>query len=144
MHWVPNDSAPFVISVGSCTALVLMLTLSAPALRICWISESERMPPPTVSGRKSSSAARFISSMMMPRFSFDAVISRNTTSSAPCSLYRSARATGSPASRRPRKWVPFTTRPSLRSRHGMIRRVSTICKIWVCNPYLHFPASSAE
>ncbi|KAF5036937.1 hypothetical protein DSECCO2_569910 [anaerobic digester metagenome] len=50
------------------------------------MSSIVRMPPPTVSGRKSSSAARRITSMMVPRFSLVAVISRNTTSSAPCSL----------------------------------------------------------
>ncbi|OPY41904.1 MAG: hypothetical protein A4E41_00652 [Methanoregulaceae archaeon PtaU1.Bin066] len=131
MHWVPNFSAPLLSSDGSCTALVLMLTLSAPARRICWISSTERIPPPTVRGRKSWSAARSITSMMVPRCSFDAVMSRKTTSSAPCSLYRCASSTGSPASLKSRKWVPFTTLPPFRSRQGMIRRVSVMERVWV-------------
>src|ERR1051326_7178394 len=35
-----------------------------------------------------------------------------------------ATSTGSPASRRPKKLTPFTTRPALTSRHGMIRFAS--------------------
>jgi len=129
MHCVPNREDPLVISMGSRTALVLILTLSAPALRICWISSTDLIPPPTVRGRKSWSAARPITSSIVPRCSLEAVISRNTTSSAPCSLYRCASSTGSPASLRERKWVPFTTRPSLRSRHGIMRLVRTMYQL---------------
>ncbi len=48
-------------------------------------------------------------------------MSRNTSSSAPWLSYRAAASTGSPASRRERKLVPFTTRPSFMSRQGIIR-----------------------
>src|SRR5947208_15648057 len=48
-------------------------------------------------------------------------MSRKTSSSALCWLYRSASSTGSPASRRFTKFVPFTTRPASTSRHGITR-----------------------
>src|SRR5436853_2906065 len=60
----------------------------------------------------------------MFRRSDDAVMSRKTSSSAPSSEYRKPHSTGSPASRRFTKWMPFTTRPSFTSRHGMIRLAS--------------------
>src|SRR5688572_5376971 len=61
---------------------------------------------------------------MRSLFSWLAVISRKTSSSAPISSYRAASSTGSPASRRFTKLTPFTTRPSFTSRHGMILRAS--------------------
>ena len=51
----------------------------------------------------------------------DAVMSRKTSSSAPSPSYTAAISTGSPASRRPVKLTPFTTRPASTSRHGMTR-----------------------
>jgi hypothetical protein len=44
------------MSDGSFSAAVLRLTLSAPASTAASASSSERMPPPTVSGRKISFA----------------------------------------------------------------------------------------
>ena len=46
-----------------------------------------------------------------PRVSTLARMSRNASSSAPCSSYRRATSTGSPASRRLTKLTPLTTRP---------------------------------
>src|SRR6266571_6294532 len=67
------------------------------------------------------SAVRRATSSMISRASCEAVISRKTSSSAPCASYASAASTGSPASRRSTKRTPLTTRPSLTSRHGMTR-----------------------
>src|SRR5574337_1492842 len=53
-------------------------------------------------------------------------MSRKTSSSAPCWSYRAATSAGSPASRRSTNRVPLTTRPSLTSRHGMIRLASIV------------------
>ena len=63
-------------------------------------------------------------STWLPRPSGVAETSRITISSAPCSSYSAARSAGSPASRRPWKRMPLTTRPWLTSRQGMIRRAS--------------------
>src|SRR5882724_8663720 len=63
---------------------------------------------------------------MMSRASCEAVMSRKTSSSAPCASYAIAASTGSPASRRSTKRTPFTTRPSLTSRQGMMRLASTL------------------
>ena len=52
--------------------------------------------------------------------SMDAVMSRNVTSSAPCSSYSFARSGGCPTSLRFLKLIPLTTFPSLTSRQGMI------------------------
>ena len=46
----------------------------------------ERMPPPTVSGMKTLRAVRATTSAMMSRASLEAVMSRKTSSSAPCSV----------------------------------------------------------
>ncbi len=46
------------------------------------------MPPPTVSGMKTTSAVRRTTSSMMSRPSWLAVMSRNTSSSAPSASYR--------------------------------------------------------
>ena len=62
MHWLPNFSAPARIRSGLASAEELMLILSAPARSIVYMSSTERMPPPTVSGMKHWSAARSITS----------------------------------------------------------------------------------
>src|SRR3989440_3847458 len=72
------------------------------------------------------SAVRFTTSSMMSRASCEAVMSRKTSSSAPCASYAIAASTGSPASRRSTNRTPFTTRPSLTSRHGMMRLASML------------------
>ena len=84
MHWLPNRSADRRINSGSWTAAVLRDTLSAPALRSARMSSGERIPPPTVSGMKAWSAVLATTSIMMARRSWDAVMSRKTSSSAPC------------------------------------------------------------
>src|SRR6476659_8626814 len=48
-------------------------------------------------------------------------MSRKVSSSAPSASYTRAISTGSPASRRPVKLTPLTTRPASTSRHGMTR-----------------------
>ena len=48
------------------------------------MSAAERMPPPTVYGMKHSSAVRVATSSIVGRSSWVAVMSRKTTSSAPC------------------------------------------------------------
>src|SRR2546428_4762334 len=72
------------------------------------------------------SAVRRTTSSMIARASCEAVMSRKTSSSAPCLSYASAASTGSPASRRSTKRTPLTTRPSLTSRHGMTRLANII------------------
>jgi len=106
-------------------AAELIDTLSAPAFSSVRISSIVRIPPPTHSGMNTTSAVRRTTSIMIPRLSWLAVISRNTSSSAPSRSYRSATSTGSPASRSWTKFVPLTTRPRSTSRHGMIRLAST-------------------
>src|SRR5439155_1045096 len=73
------------------------------------------------------SAVRRATSSMISRASCEAVMSRKTSSSAPCASYASAASTGSPASRRSTKRTPLTTRPSLTSRHGMTRLANIYC-----------------
>ena len=85
------------------------------------MSSIVRIPPPTVSGMKTTSAVRRTTSRMISRPSWLAVMSRKTSSSAPSSSYRAATSTGSPASRRLRKFVPLTTRPRFTSRQGITR-----------------------
>src|SRR4051812_36973464 len=79
------------------------------------------MPPPIVNGTNTSSAVRRARSTIVSRLPDVAVMSRNTTSSAPSASYFSASSTGSPASRRSTKFVPLTTRPASTSRHGITR-----------------------
>ena len=55
-----------------------------------------------------------------------AVISKNTTSSAPALSYAAAISAGSPASRKFTKLTPFTTRPSFTSKQGMILFVNIL------------------
>src|SRR5260370_21045072 len=83
-----------------------------------------RRPPPTVTGMRTCSAVRRTTSSMVLRRSYEAVMSRKTSSSAPSALYCAASSTGSPASRRFTKLMPLTTRPSFTSRQGIMRRVS--------------------
>jgi len=64
-------------------AAVFREILSAPARRISWISWSERNPPPTVKGIKTLSATSRTMRVTMLRRSDEAVMSRNTSSSAP-------------------------------------------------------------
>ena len=82
-HWAPNSAAISVISSGRWTAEVLTLTLSAPARNRRRASSTERIPPPTVKGMNTCSAVRRATSTIVSRPSLDAVMSRNTSSSAP-------------------------------------------------------------
>src|SRR5436190_2059065 len=52
MHWLPNFSAPARIRSGLASAEELMLILSAPARSIAYMSSTDFIPPPTVSGMK--------------------------------------------------------------------------------------------
>ena len=72
-----------VTSSGSATAAVLSETLSAPARSTSRISSTVRTPPPTVSGMNARRAVRSTTSSSVPRRSGAAVMSRNTSSSAP-------------------------------------------------------------
>ena len=90
------------------------------------MSSTERIPPPTVNGMNTFSAVLSTTSTIVLRLSLVAVISRNTSSSAPSRSYFSAKATGSPTSFNPTKLTPLTTLPSLTSRHGMILLLSMV------------------
>ena len=124
MHWLPNRKAASRMNSGFVTAAELIDTLSQPAFSSVRMSSSVRMPPPTVSGMNTASDVLRTTSSMISRSSWLAVISRNTSSSAPSPSYRVATSTGSPASCRLRKLMPFTTRPPWTSRQGMIRLAS--------------------
>ena len=124
MHWLPNRRAASRTNPDRWQAAELIETLSQPALSSARISSIVRIPPPTVSGMKTCSAVRRTTSIMMSRPSWLAVISRNTSSSAPSFSYRAATSTGSPASRKLTKFVPLTTRPRSTSRQGMTRFAS--------------------
>ena len=82
-HWVPNSSAISRISSGRSTAALFTDTLSAPARRSRRASSTLRMPPPIVNGMNTCSATRAAISTVVSRASDDAVMSRNTSSSAP-------------------------------------------------------------
>ena len=82
-HWAPRTSASSPTSSGRSTAAEFTDTLSAPASSTAWASATSRMPPPIVKGTNTSSAARLASATIVSRFSWVAVMSRNTTSSAP-------------------------------------------------------------
>ena len=75
MHWRPNAAAPSAMSCGVRTAGEFTLTFSAPASSTACICSSERMPPPTAKGMKTSAATARTTSSMMPRRSADAVMS---------------------------------------------------------------------
>ncbi len=93
---------------GFLTAAELNEILSAPAERICLISSISDIPPPTVNGIKTSRATRSTSSTIVFLFSLVAVISRNTSSSAPSSEYFFAKLTGLPAYLKFSKFIPLT------------------------------------
>ena len=78
------------------------------------------MPPPTVKGIKTCCATFFTISTVVFLFSLVAVISKNTSSSAPSSEYFFASITGSPAYLKFSKFTPFTVLPSFMSRQGII------------------------
>jgi len=80
---LPSRSASSLTSRGVRTADELMLTFSAPAWTRRTASSSVRMPPPTVNGMKIVSETCRTTSSMMARPSWLAVMSRNTSSSAP-------------------------------------------------------------
>ncbi len=86
-----------------------------------YISFTLEIPPPTVRGINTFEAVFSTTSIIVFRPSCVAVISKNTISSAPASLYKAAISTGSPTSCSPIKFTPFTTRPSFTSRHGIMR-----------------------
>ena len=119
-HWLPNLSAASLTSSGVLIAEELIEILSAPSRRIARKSSTVRIPPPTVNGINTHSATLRTMSMTVPLLSDDAVISRNTSSSAPALSYAFAISTGSPASLRSTKLTPFTTLPPFTSRQGMI------------------------
>ena len=82
-HCAPNSAAISEISSGRSTAAVLSETLSAPTRRSRRASSTLRMPPPIVNGMKTCSATRLATSTIVSRALDDAVMSRNTSSSAP-------------------------------------------------------------
>jgi hypothetical protein len=86
MAWLPYRPARRVMSDGSASAALLTLTLSAPASIAASASSSDRMPPPTASGMKSSRDTARIVSASARRDSIVAVTSRMTSSSMPSSL----------------------------------------------------------
>src|SRR3569623_2026630 len=85
MHCEPKRAAASRTNSGLDTAAVLIATLSAPALSRRRMSAVVRMPPPTVSGMKTCPATSSTTWAMVSRPSWLAVMSRNTSSSAPCS-----------------------------------------------------------
>src|SRR5262245_17351249 len=79
----PNLAAAAVSTAGLAIAAVFNETLSAPARSSLSTSSGPRTPPPTVSGMNTWSAVRVTTSHIVSRSSLDAVMSRNTSSSAP-------------------------------------------------------------
>ena len=84
-HCAPNTSASSPISSGRSTAAEFTDTLSEPASSTACASSTDRIPPPIVNGMNTSSAHRRASAATVSRRSCDAVMSRNTISSAPSS-----------------------------------------------------------
>jgi hypothetical protein len=82
----PNDREASFTNSGVLTAAELIATLSAPAFNILRTSSGVRMPPPIVNGMNISFATFLASSTAVSRFSWRAVMSRKTRSSAPSSL----------------------------------------------------------
>ena len=82
-HWAPNTSASSLTSPGRATTAEFTETLSAPASSTAWASSTPRIPPPIVNGTNTLSAVRRASCTIVSRFSWVAVMSRNTSSSAP-------------------------------------------------------------
>ena len=124
IHWVPNFADNSLINSGRLIAEELIETLSAPDFSRTSTSSTDEMPPPTVKGILTCSATFSTISKVVFRASKVAEISKNTNSSAPLSAYCLAKTTGSPASIKFIKLTPFTVRPFLMSKHGMIRFVS--------------------
>ena len=83
--WLPKREAISSMSSGRRSAALLTLTLSAPAESMRSTSSTLPMPPPTVKGMESVSATRVTMSVKVLRPSCEAVMSRNTSSSAPAS-----------------------------------------------------------
>ena len=81
--WLPKARAAVVMSEGSRTAAELIETLSAPAATISRMPAMSRKPPPTQYGMWTSALARAAMATVVLRFSWLAVMSRKTTSSAP-------------------------------------------------------------
>ena len=81
----PELPADLRINSGRFTAAVLTDTLSAPAINKRRASSTVRIPPPIVNGMKTCSATARAISTVVSRSPDDAVMSRNTSSSAPCS-----------------------------------------------------------
>ena len=125
-HCLPNNVINSVTRVGVLIALVLTPTLSAPLSKIFLASSMDLTPPPTVNGILITDATFLTNSLIVSRCSFEAVISRNTSSSAPSLLYLAASSTGSPASFMDSKFRPLTTRPFFTSRHGIILLVKVM------------------
>ena len=82
-HCEPNRCAASASSSGRAMAAVFSEILSAPARSSRSMSATLRTPPPTVSGMNTCSAARPTTSSMVWRPLDDALMSRNTSSSAP-------------------------------------------------------------
>ena len=82
-HCAPNRCAASASRSGRAMAAVFSETLSAPARSSRSMSPVLRTPPPTVSGMNTWSAVRCTTSIMVSRPPLDAVMSRNTSSSAP-------------------------------------------------------------
>ena len=108
-----------MIISGFLTAPVLIATLSAPFRRISRACCKVFTPPPTVNGISITSATFLTRLLIVSRCCSEAVISRNTSSSAPSLLYFSASKTGSPASLIDLKCMPLTTLPLSTSKHGI-------------------------
>ena len=122
----PKCDAISSISAGVRSAAELTATLSAPASSKRSTSLRVLTPPPTVKGMESSEATLLTISVKVFLPSTLAVMSRKTSSSAICSEYIFPISTGSPASRRPRKFIPLTVRPSFTSRHGIMRLANMV------------------
>ena len=123
--WSPNRAAHLGDELGACGS------------RRCSPRSCRRRPRAAARRRRPCAHRRRRSAARTPgrrcarrrrrsveRPSGDAEMSRKQISSAPCASYAAACSTGSPASRSSTKLMPLTTRPSLTSRHGMIRRAS--------------------
>ena len=94
----PNLLEDSETKLGFKIADVLTPTLSAPLSKIFRASSTDFTPPPTVNGILITDATLRTNSLIVSRCSSEAVISRNTSSSAPSLLYLAANSTGSPAS----------------------------------------------
>ena len=82
-HWAPNSAASSATSSGRSTAAVFTDTLSAPARSSRRASSTDRTPAAHGEGDEDLSAVRRATSTMVSRASDEAVMSRNTSSSAP-------------------------------------------------------------